>query len=295
MTTKAARKVHEEHQSPRDELYKVHGGTQTPAPDQWIPFEWEEPRLGRQVHGEVAVIRTAGTSGSLIAGLWRTGPTSPGASRDGSHRLVYSSPLGDETACVIEGSATLTVKATGKQYTVGPGSVISSPKNLEVSWEIHAPYFKKYWCIWNGSQATAEPPRDLLISNINDNPPDWQDYHFTEPKEGAQVAGELYFIRSGGSTGTMMSGVWRSGKGIAGTNVDAKGTLVTPYTGTLGDETILLLEGEVDVVETASGRKHSFRAGDIIGLSSGMHITWTSKGPFSKKLWVITRDQLPQG
>jgi len=92
----------------------------------------------------------------------------------------------------------------------------------------------------------------------------------------------------------MMSGVWRSGKGIAGSSVDAKGTLVTPYTGTLGDETILLLEGEVDVVETESGKKHSFKAGDVIGLTSGMHITWTSKGPFTKKLWVITRDALSE-
>ena len=92
----------------------------------------------------------------------------------------------------------------------------------------------------------------------------------------------------------MMSGVWRSGKGIPGTNVDENGQLITPYTGTLGDETILRLEGEVDVVETQSGKKHSFRAGDVIGLSSGMHITWTSKGPFSKKLWVITRDRLPE-
>lgn len=272
---------------------KVHGGTQNLVPDQWTPFAWEEPRLGKQVHGEIAVIRTHGTSGWLQAGFWRTGPTSPGASSDGSHRVVYSAPLGDETAAVIEGTATLTVTSTGQKFHVGPGSVISSPKNLEVTWDIDGPYFKKYWCIFNGTQSTPAPPRDLLVTNLNDNPPDWQAYHFVEPKEGPQVAGELFFLREGGSTGTMLSGIWRSGKGIAGTNVDARGTLVTPYTGVLGDETILLLEGEVDVVETLSGKKHSFRAGDVIGLSSGMHITWTSRGPFSKKLWVITRDVLP--
>jgi uncharacterized cupin superfamily protein len=271
----------------------VHGGTQNPKPEQWVPFEWDEPRLGRQIQGEVAVIRTGGTSGSLRAGLWRTGPTSPGASKDGSHRLVYSSPLGDETAAVLEGSAIITVNATGKQYLVEPGSVVSHPKGLEVTWDIKSPYFKKYWAIWNGTQPTPNPPQDLQVTNINDNPAEWQDYHFTEPKEGAQVAGELFFIRTGGSTGTFLSGIWRSGKGIAGTNVDAKGTLITPYTGTLGDETILLLEGEVEVVETQTGKKHSFRAGDIIGLSSGQHITWTSKGPFTKKLWVITKDELP--
>lgn len=274
--------------------FAVHGGVSNPPKEEWKPFEWEEPRLGKQVHGEVTIARAFGTSGSLSSGFWRTGPTSPGASSDGSHSLIYSAPLGDETACVLEGTAILTVTSTKKQYKVGPGSVISSPKGLEVSWDIQAPFFKKYWCIWNGTHDTPNPPTELVITNVSDNPEEWQDYHFTEPKEGPQVAGELYFIRSGGSTGTMLSGVWRSGKGIAGTSVDAKGTLVTPYTGVLGDETILLLEGEVDVVETDSGKKHSFRAGDAIGLSSGMHITWTSKGPFSKKLWVITRDELPQ-
>jgi uncharacterized cupin superfamily protein len=271
----------------------VHGSSQDLARDRWVPFEWEEPGLGKQVAGEIAVIRPFGTSGNLSAGFWRTGPTSPGGSKDGSHRITYSAPLGDETACVLEGCATLTVKSTGQKFRVSPGSVISSPKNLEVLWEIEGPYFKKYWCIFDGTDATPNPPRDLLVTNVNDNPPEWQAYHFTEPKEGDLVAGELYFIRPGGSTGTMLSGVWRSGKNIPGSDVDADGKMVTPYTGVLGDETILLLEGEVDVVETLTGRKHSFRAGDVIGLSSGMHITWTSKGPFSKKLWVITRDVLP--
>lgn len=272
----------------------VHRGAQTPAAKDWVPFEWEEPKLGKQVHGEVTVARTFGASGNLTSGFWRTGATSPGANADGSHRLTYSAPLGDELACVIDGSATLTVVFTGEKFHVSPGSIISSPKGLEVQWEIDAPFFKKYWCIWNGSKATAKPPTTLQINHISDNPAEWTDYHFEEPKEGPQVAGELYFISTGGSTGTFLSGVWRSGKGIAGTNVDKDGTLVTPYTGILGDETILLLEGEVEVVETETGAKHNFKAGDAIGLTTGMHITWTSKGPFSKKLWVITKDEIAE-
>jgi len=110
----------------------------------------------------------------------------------GSHKIVYSSPLGDETACVIDGAATLTVPATGQRYRVGPGSIISSPKGLEVHWEIEAPSFKKYWCIWNGTQPTATAPKELKISHVSDNPEEWLEYHFTEPKEGALVAGELY-------------------------------------------------------------------------------------------------------
>lgn len=108
------------------------------------------------------------------------------------------------------------------------------------------------------------------------------------------MAGEVYFKRNGGSTGTMLSRVWHSGKCIAGSDDDVHGTMTTPYTGVLGDETILLLEGEVEITETETGKKNNFKKGDTIGLTSGVHITWVSKGPFSKKLWVITRDELPQ-
>lgn len=272
----------------------VHSGSQAPSKDDWVPFEWEEPRLGKQTHGEITIARAFGITGHLSSGFWRTGPTSPGANPDGSHKLTYSSPLGDETACVIDGTATLTVVSTNQQYKVSPGTIISSPKGLEVEWRIDGPFFKKYWCIWNGTEQAPEPPTNLALNNISDNPPEWIEYNFKEPREGDLVAGELYFIRSKGSTGTMLSGVWRSGKGIAGSDVDAAGTMTTPYTGVLGDETILLLEGEVEVTETESGRSHHFKAGDAIGLTSGMHITWRSKGPFSKKLWVITKDELPQ-
>ncbi|KPM37596.1 hypothetical protein AK830_g8967 [Neonectria ditissima] len=272
----------------------VHGSSPVPPAADWAPFEWVEPKLGKQVFGEVTVARKFGASGNLSAGFWRTSPNTPGANPDGSFKTIYSAPLGDETACVIDGSVTLTVLSTGKKYTVGPGTVISSPKGLEVLWEIDAPFFKKWWCIWDGSDKTPDAPTELGINNVSDNPAEWVDYHFTEPKEGALVAGELYFIRSGGSTGTMLSGVWRSGKGIAGSDVDEKGTLTTPYTGVLGDETIFLLEGEVEVTETETGKKHFFKAGDAIGLTSGMHITWASKGPFCKKLWVITRDEVAE-
>ena len=93
----------------------------------------------------------------------------------------------------------------------------------------------------------------------------------------------------GGST-SEMTPIARS---IAATNLKPCGEMMTPYTGVLGDETMFLLEGEVEIIETVSGKRHSFRAGDVVGLSSGMHITWVSKGPFVKKLWVITRDVLP--
>lgn len=269
----------------------LHGSTQDIAKERWAPFIWEEPSIGRCVHGEIAIVRPGGTSGNLTAGFWRTGPTSPGASKNGSHQLVYSAPLGDEVACVLEGAATLTVKATGQKVRVSRGSIIVSPKNVEVLWEIEGPYFKKYWSIFDGSQKVANPSKELKIAHINDNPEQWQPYHYTEPKDGPQLAGELFFIHEGGSTGTFIPGLWRSGKGLPGCLPD--GTCRVPYTSVLGDEVILLLEGEVEVIEMISGKRHNFRAGDVIGLSSGMHITWNAKGPFVKKLFLITKDAMP--
>lgn len=276
------------------ESHVVHGGTQDVPKDRWIPFEWHEPRLGRQVYGEIAVVRPSGTSGKLSAGFWRFAPGSPGAAPDGSMRALYSAPLGDEMAVVLDGCVTLTVQATGERHRATPGSIICSPKNVEVLWEFDAPSFKKFWCIFDGSYPNPNAPKDLLVANVSDNPPEWQEYAFTEPAEGPLVAGELIVLRGSGATSRAMCGLWRSGKGIAGSDVDATGAMKTVYTATLGDETCLLLEGEVEIVETLSGKRHSFRAGDVIGMSSGMHITWTSKGPFSKKFWVITKDQPPE-
>jgi hypothetical protein len=43
----------------------VHRGPQTPAAKKWVPFEWEEPKIGKQVHGEVTIARTFGAPGEL--------------------------------------------------------------------------------------------------------------------------------------------------------------------------------------------------------------------------------------
>lgn len=271
---------------------RVYGAPADPSKNEWVPFEWEEPALGRtDAQGEIALFRPEGTSGNLMAGFWRYHAGAPGANADGSGTVVWSSPLGDECAVVLEGSAVITVTATGKQYEVGPGSIVYEPKGLEQTWEIKGPYFKKFWAIWDGTDATGAKADDLIVANVNDNPADWTPYDFTEPLEGDLTKGELVILRPEGSTGTLLSGVWRSGKGIPGDEGD--GTLITPYTGTLGDETILLLEGEVHMRNDETGEEWDFRAGDLIAIPSGVHITWTSKGPFVKKFWVITKDQLP--
>jgi uncharacterized cupin superfamily protein len=269
---------------------RVHGGPSNPSAHDWAPFSWDEPVHGPQTKGEVCIVRTEGATGSLQAGFWRTSPTSPGCDADGSCRVVYSAPLGDETVVLLEGSATITVTKTGKQYRIEPGSIMSHPKGLDITWEIDGPYLRKFWVIWD-SPHVAAPRDDLYIGNVSDDPPEWEAYRWTEPVEGEQTCGELYMVRPEGATGTLMAGVWRSGIGMPGCAPDGSATV--PYTARLGDETMLLLEGQVHVRNEETGEEYDFRAGDVIGLSSGLRQTWTSKGPFVKKFWVITNENLP--
>jgi uncharacterized cupin superfamily protein len=201
-----------------------------------------------------------------------------------------SAPLGDETAALLEGSATITVTKTGKQYRIEPGSIMSHPKGLDITWEIDGPYLRKFWVIWD-SPHIASPRDDLYIGNISDDATQWEPYGWTEPVEGEQECGELYVVRPEGATGTLMAGVWRSAIGMPGCAPDGGATV--PYTAPLGDETMLLLEGQVHVRNEETGEEYDFRAGDVIGMSTGLRQTWTSRGPFVKKFWVITNENPP--
>jgi uncharacterized cupin superfamily protein len=267
-------------------------GTIDPSKNDWQPFQWIEPDLGiTQTHGEVAVFRPEGTSGTLTSGLWRHHAGAPGANSDGSDTFVWSSAEGDDCAVILEGSATLTVIDSGEQYTVGPGSIVYQPKGLRVEWAFQAPYFKKFWTTWSGSEPTGANLDDLTIANISDNPAAWTQNEFTEPIEGDLIKGEYVVFFAEAATGTLMSGLWRTGIGLPGCEAD--GTLTTPYTGVRGDETILMLEGEAHVRNDETGEEFDFRAGDLIAIPAGVHVTWTSKGPFHKKFWIISKDVLP--
>jgi len=269
---------------------KIEVGNRSFNPETWTPFEWIEPKLGKQVKGEVVVLRSLCTSGLLQAGLWRTGIGIAGCKPDGACHVDYSAPLGDETVVILEGSVLVTVKATGKQYRLEAGSIMSHPKGLEITWDIAAPFLKKFWVMWD-SPTPATRSDDVFVGNISDNPEIWTPYQWDEPAHGPQVCGELFMLRSTGSTGSLMCGLWRTGAGIAGCAAD--GSATSPYTAPLGDETMLLLEGQVHLVNEETGETHDFKAGDVIALPSGLPVTWTSKGPFVKKFWVITKDELP--
>ena len=268
----------------------IHSGNRNLNPAHWTDFEWNDPRHGPQAKGEVVVICPEGTSGSLAAGLWRTGYEIAGCEVDGSCSIDYSAPLGDETMVILEGSAQITETATGKKHQIGAGTILSHPKNVDLHWEIDRPFLKKFWVMWDSPQR-ATPDHRLHVSNISADPPNWKPYKWNEPVYGPQVCGELFVIRDKGSTGTYMCGLWRTGVGIAGCAPDGSATV--RYSAPLGDETILLLEGRAHVVNEDSGQEFNLQAGDVICLPSGLPMRWTSKSRFVKKFFVITREDVP--
>ncbi|EWG55500.1 hypothetical protein FVEG_13492 [Fusarium verticillioides 7600] len=255
----------------------------------WTPFNWDDPLHGAQSKGEVVTIRTGGTTGgNLAAGLWRTGPGIAGCNDDGTVDIVYSAPLGDETMVLLEGSADVLATASGKKYHFKAGDILAHPKHLDLKWHVHGPFLKKFWVIWD-APVEGTKSDELFVGNINDNPDDWAPYTWDEPGKGSQTAGELRLVRKTGSTGLLNVGVWRSGRGLPGATAD--GTTTFEYSSPLGDETIMVLEGEIKIEEHESGKVHSFKGGDIFALPSGLKVTWTSVGPFTKKYFVITNGQ----
>lgn len=164
--------------------------------------------------GEITFARQFGTSGSISSGFWRVTESSPGVRFDEeakTAKMWYSSPMGDETAVVIDGTAEITDWETKQKYTVGPGSIISTPMGVQAQWEIDAPYFKTFWVTWRGSRPVRGGPGEIKINHINDNPDKWTPYSRSDAKGGELVSGELYMIRETGSTGFMISGTyWQS-------------------------------------------------------------------------------------
>lgn len=122
--------------------------------------------------------------------------------------MLYSSPMGDETAVVIDGTADITDLDSNQKHTVGPGSIISTPLGVKTQWDIDAPHFKTFWVIWKGSQPVRDSPGEVKINHINDNPEKWTPYSRSDAKGGELVSGELYMIRNTGSTGFMISGTY---------------------------------------------------------------------------------------
>ncbi|AFA71775.1 hypothetical protein GPOL_c07060 [Gordonia polyisoprenivorans VH2] len=230
--------------------------------------------------------------GTHEAGFWRAGKGIRGCSLDGSCRMPYSAPLGDETIVVVEGTATITVAATGRQHRIGPGSIVCHPKGVDLVWEINGPSFKRFTALWDCDNP-ATPLTDIIVGHIHDAPPpdSWEPYSWDEPADGHFDTGELYYVRSTGTTGTLMTGIWHSGPGIQPCAPD--GTVGFPYTTPLGDETELILEGRIRVHDYDTDTDYEFGPGDVVGLSRGHRVHWSTVTPYVTKLWIITNDEVP--
>jgi uncharacterized cupin superfamily protein len=266
------------------ELYLGHRNAN---PEEWFPFEYPrwstKPGEDMIAFGELCFFRPA-ESGTLMCGLWRTGPNMPGILDTGRAHFPYSNPYGDETCLVLEGETVLTVQQTQKRYHLKAGDIFSHPKDLDVWWEPQAPFFKKFWTISNGPNRNPQQD-DLFIGNIAGTTGKWAAYELDDPNFGTQAVGEQMTIRNVGASGSLHVGLWRAGRGLPG--CDSSGAAQFKTSTSLGDESIMILEGEAKVTNQDTGHKHHFKAGDILSVAKGTNLTWETIGPFFKKYAVI--------
>lgn len=265
---------------------KLFRGNRNDNPPQWTTFAWEDPIHGHQEKGEVVVMRPEGSSGSLMAGTWRTTPLAAGCRTDGSCKVDYSAPLGDETMYLLEGEVEITVHKTGKKHHVSAGSIISHPKGLDITWEIKGPFLKKMWVLWDSPKDNGKTFDDMFISTANEAGRGWIPFEWNEPTYGPSKEGEIMVVRDVGATGTLMCGLWRTG--ITNPVKRADGGCQVKYSAPLGDETLLLLEGEAVLTVVPTGEQYPIKAGDIVGHPKNLDVLWDIKSPYLKKFWVIT-------
>ena len=122
-------------------------------------------------------------------------------------------------------------------------------------------------------------PRDRVFTG-NTHAPEWVPFKFTQ--DGALHAfGEMVSFRSIGSVGNGLAvGLWRAPDGD------------TPiYTSEAGDETFLVLEGEVTIDFLDLKQSKTFRVGDVCAWSQGSRTLWHMKGGF-KKFYVVANARI---
>lgn len=272
---------------------ELYVGSRNANPEEWYPFEYprwsDKPGEDMIAFGELCYFRPADT-GTLMCGLWRTGPNMPGILGTGRAHFPYSNPYGDETCLILEGETTLTVQKTQKRYTLRAGDIFSHPRDLDVWWEPSAPFFKKFWTISDGPNRNPQQD-DLFIGNINPSSGKWNTYEWDDPSYGTQSVGQQTVIRDVGMSGSLTVSLWRAGRGLPG--CDDSGSAQFKSSTSLGDESIMVLEGEVEITNQGTGTKHHFKAGDIFSIVKGTDLVWQTSGPFFKKYSVVTDEARP--
>lgn len=114
----------------------------------------------------------------------------------------------------------------------------------------------------------------FLSGTVNDA--DWRPFEYPQDG-GTQAYGEFVPIRESGSSGRFLAvGLWRC------TQLGESPI----YKSELGDETFLVLEGEVHITVVETGEVFEYREGDIGTWSRGTATRWDVKAPF-KKFYVV--------
>ena len=132
---------------------KIYGGPSYSNPKEWIPLDFPHTRgttsPGRQVAArwpsseQRGLARTRCLSAFGAQALYRRAVTPRPASATSPWEALW----GDEQVYVIEGTVTVTDRATGEVYKYKPGDIFSISKNNDTDWHVDGPYFKKYFCI----------------------------------------------------------------------------------------------------------------------------------------------------
>lgn len=105
---------------------------------EYAPFDYPAVGGGTARYGEIHLLRTESHNGKFHAvGFWRVSPsTSP----------LYDVPLGDETALVLEGRATVEFldRSGGIRSTseLKPGDVYTFEKGTLQRWHVHEAFRK---------------------------------------------------------------------------------------------------------------------------------------------------------
>jgi uncharacterized protein len=111
---------------------------------------------------------------------------------------------------------------------------------------------------------------------------DWIPLRYEKDGETVEF-GEMVVMRELGSAGNTYSvGLWRC-------NVLGR----TFFSSDDGDETFVVLEGEVEIEDLTDGTKHVYGPGDICSWSKGTPTMWDIRKPM-KKVFVIA-DSGPPG
>lgn len=231
--------------------------------------------------GESTILKKQTSGGSLKVGMWRTSASGVRCQADGSCLAAGNAPVHD-AVLVIEGSGTISIASTGTNVAIEPGLIVSHPQGIDTRWDIAGPYMKKLFVEWDRTDG-AKTVGEIHVGHVSDDPETWRPCKWEEAGQGIQEFGEAYIIRRDPGPDFALVGIWRGGAGVGRT---ADGVT---YSGTMGETTLLVLEGRAKIHNHETGEDHEIKSGDVVALAEGQRIAWTNDTPFVKAFFVVTK------